>query len=76
MQHERDEIARNPLPSPRYDNRGYLRKGRQELLLHYTKPQPITDTPPPSVVFHTVHLVRRYLPSGECIWYEPADNNR
>lgn len=77
MKHERDEIARNPLPSPRYDSQGYLRKPSDgHLLLHYTKPQPVTASPPPSVVFYTIHLVRRYLPSGEFIWYEPADNNR
>lgn len=75
MKHERDEIARNPLPSPRYDSQGYLRKDGH-LLLHWVKPQPVTETPPPSIVFETVHLVRRYLHSGECIWYEPTDNNR
>lgn len=74
MKHERDEIARRPLPSTRYDDRGYKRNGH--LLLHYTKPEPVTDHPPVSTVFYTVHLVRRYLPTGECIWYEPADNNR
>jgi len=68
--HEQDEIARLPLPQPRGHHQGWL-------LLHWVKPKPILEGPVgTSVVFRTVHLVRRYLLSGECIWYEPADNHR
>lgn len=69
MKHERDELVRQSLPPPQYHRGGVV-------FMCWTKPEPATDRPAVSTVFHTIHLVRRYLPSGECIWYEPADNNR